>query len=77
MRHLLIIFLAIACSPYHKPKTDYSLPTELVDCKVFVISDGMKDLYVVRCPNSNTTTSWNRSCGNKCTTTEYLTVVNK
>ena len=58
MKYLLIIFFAIACSPYHKPKTGYSVPPELQDCKIFVISDGIQDLYVVKCPNSNTTTEY-------------------
>ena len=77
MRYLLLIFLAIACAPSHERKTDYSLPAELSDCKIFYISDGSKGLYVVRCPNSYTSTTWTRSCGNKCTTTEHVTIVEK
>jgi hypothetical protein len=77
MIYILIIFLAISCSPYHKPKTEYSLPSELKDCKIFEISDGSKTLYVVKCPNATTTTSWTRTCGKNCTTTEHLTLVHK
>jgi hypothetical protein len=74
MKYLLIIFLTIACSPYHKPKKEYSLPPELSDCKIFLISDGIQDLYVVKCPNADTTTSRRRSCGKKCITTDHVTV---
>jgi hypothetical protein len=74
MKYLLIIFLATACSPYHKPQTEYSLPPELANCKIFLISDGTKDLYIVKCPNADTTTSWTRNCGKNCITTEHVTV---
>jgi hypothetical protein len=74
MKYLPIIFLAIACSPYHKPRVGYSVPPELSDCKIFTISDGWKELYVVKCPNADTTTSWTRSCGKNCTTTEHVGV---
>jgi hypothetical protein len=80
MRYLPIIFLAIACSPQHKELPEYSLPSELKDCKVFSIRDGglgAKELYVVKCPNATTTTSWTRTCGKNCTTTEHLTLVHK
>jgi|688.fasta_scaffold949377_2 hypothetical protein len=70
----LIIFLMVSCSPHHTPQTKYSLPSELKDCKIFLISDGVKELYVVKCPNADTTTSWTRSCGKNCTTTEHAMV---
>jgi hypothetical protein len=78
MRYLPILFLALACSPKHEEMPDYSLPPELKDCKVFMISDGgpnRKELYVVKCPNAVTTTSWTAECGDSCTTTEHLTLV--
>jgi hypothetical protein len=77
MKYVLLIFLNIACSPSYEHKPNYAFPPELEDCKVFTISDGSKLLYVVRCPNSEVTTSWNRSCGNKCATTEHLQTVMK
>jgi hypothetical protein len=75
MKYLFIFFLAISCSPYNRTKTKYSLPLELEDCRIFLISDGAKDLYVVKCPNADTTTSWTRSCGKNCETTEHVTLV--
>jgi hypothetical protein len=77
MKYLFLIFFIIACSPYHKTKPDYSLPDDLKDCKVFLISDGSKELYVMKCPNASTTTSWTYSCGKNCIKTEYATVVYK
>jgi hypothetical protein len=77
MKYLLLIFLSMACSASHERKTDYSLPPELADCKIFYISDGSKGLYVVKCPNSDVTTSWTHSCGKNCTKTEYLQVVTR
>lgn len=77
MKYILLIFLSIACSPSYKHMPDFALPPELQECKVFNISDGNKDLYVVRCPNSEVTTSWTRSCGKGCIRTEHVTVVSK
>lgn len=77
MKYLLLIFLGMACSPYYKPRPDYKMPPELKDCKVFLIGDGNKDLFVVKCPNGDTTTAWVRNCGKNCTTTEHVTLVHK
>lgn len=74
MKYLLIIFLVISCSPYNRTKTKYSLPPELADCKIFVISDGNQELYVVKCPNADTTTSRRRSCGKNCWTKDHVKV---
>lgn len=76
MKYFVFLFI-ISCSPYYKSMNDYKLPPELEDCKVFIINDGSKDLFVVKCPNNQTTTSWTRSCGKNCTTTEHLTTVYK
>lgn len=75
MKYLILFLLTIACAPNHKEKKDYSLPAELADCKVFWISDGWKDLYVLRCPNSSTTTSWSESCGKNCYTQKNVQVI--
>lgn len=79
MKYIPLLFLALACAgPKHEELPDYSLPPELKDCKVFVIRDGglnSKELYVVRCPNTMTTTSWTRHCGKSCSTTEHVTLV--
>lgn len=75
MRYLPLLFLAIACSKGYKPQPDYPMPPEMNGCKVYTITDGSKELYVVHCPNAMTTTSWTRSCGKNCTTTEHVTLV--
>ena len=47
-----------ACAPNSEDKSAKfsSMPEGLKDCKVYFISDGIKSLYVVRCPNSQVTT---------------------
>jgi hypothetical protein len=78
MRYIPILFLALACSLKHEEIPDYSLPSEFKDCKVLMIINGglsNKALYVVKCPNATTTTSWTRTCGRNCTTTEHVTLV--
>ena len=77
MKYLPILFLAIACSKGYKPQPDYPMPPEMKGCKVFTITDGSKELFVVHCPNANTSVSWERTCGKNCTTTEHLTLVHK
>lgn len=75
MRYILLLFLSLACAPSHKVEEDYSLPPELIDCKVYTISDGWKELYVVKCPNEQPTTNWDRSCGKNCKTTEHVRII--
>tara|TARA_B100000073_G_C23723299_1_gene568386 strand:- start:1881 stop:2111 length:231 start_codon:yes stop_codon:yes gene_type:complete len=55
---LTVLFLS-ACTPSHKNKTQsFSLPPELADCKVFMLSNDIgSSIYVTRCPNSTTNTS--------------------
>lgn len=78
MKFLFLVLLVISCSPSHQAITDYSLPEELKDCKVYIISDGRKELYVVDCPNKqNVTTSFTSSCGKNCTTTEATTLIRR
>jgi hypothetical protein len=71
----LILLLVAACAPSHEPKTEFSLPPELQDCKIFIVSDGWKAIYITRCPNSSTSTSWIHSCGKRCTTMETSNVI--
>lgn len=68
--------LLVGCDSYSKPlDSNYTLPSELSDCKIVkLIGSGIStDLYVVRCPNSSTTTRYH--CGKNCersvTTVEY------
>jgi hypothetical protein len=57
---LLTLTLATlaACTPESKEITSsFVLPEGLKDCKAYVLKDGnIKILYVVRCPNSQTST---------------------
>lgn len=69
MKYLLITLLAITligCGTKEQT-TNYYLPSDLSDCKVYYVSGkGVnRNLYVVRCPNSTTSTT--HSCGKNCT----------
>jgi len=75
MRYLFPLILLAACSPYHKEKKEYSLPPELKDCKVFIVSDGFKELYVMRCANEQPAVSWDVSCGENCFTTVHSQIL--
>lgn len=68
--------LLFGCDSYSKSlDSDYTLPSELSDCKIVkLVGSGIStDLYVVRCPNSSTTARYH--CGKNCersvTTVEY------
>ena len=78
MKYLLLIFL-VACSPspYSKHKQGYSMPPEMEGCKVYNISDGSEDLFVVLCPNATTSTSWSENCGKNCYKTTHVNLVHK
>jgi len=58
---LLAVALVLAgCGP-RAPlnKTDeYILPEHLKDCSITLINSGMRELYVVRCPNSTVSTKY-------------------
>lgn len=68
-KYLIMLILLVGCTPSHKQKTDFSLPQELKDCKVFYISDGWQGVTVVRCPKFETTsTKYTVPCGkSRCT----------
>lgn len=55
---LLALGLGACGEPYYKPLNQVALPPELLDCKVFQISDGIRNINVVRCPNSDTSTMY-------------------
>lgn len=57
--------------------SEYKLPPELNDCNFYYVRGGgsSKDLYVVRCPNSSTSTTWNEQQG-KTTTSETVSTIN-
>ena len=77
MKTIALLLLLVSCGSSYQEKTGYSMPPELQGCKVFSISDGgmtSPNLYVVKCPNQQTTTSFMRSCGKSCTKREYVQV---
>ena len=64
MLKLLIPALAVllvGCNPsYENKDASYRLPPEMQDCKIYKINGDAisRDVIVVRCPNSQTTTSY-------------------
>lgn len=63
MKRVLLIascLLIAACNPHSEDATvDFPvMPKELSDCKIYWISGKYRALYVVRCPNSTTSTTY-------------------
>lgn len=74
---LLILTILAGCSASSSNNTShYQMPPEMKDCKVFRLEgDGLsKTLYVVKCPNSNTSTSWIERSGKNNHTTYSVSV---
>lgn len=75
MKKGLLLFLAVimlsGCEPESKDiGGNYTMPEGLEDCHVYRLDPGLgKILYVVRCPNSQTTTSYTE---NKNTTSNSV-----
>lgn len=60
MKHLIIIaaLLIAGCTPETKEiSANYVLPKGLEDCQIYEMSAPTARLYVVRCPNSTTSTT--------------------
>lgn len=79
MKYLaLFLLVLVSCDTSPKNLTgEYELPPELKDCKVLRISGNWEQqLFVVRCPNSLTATTWTetRSCGKNCMNTDNYSV---
>lgn len=69
----VLAMMLTGCDFSSKEKTSsYTLPAGLEDCHIYrVTPDGMgKTLYVVRCPNSNTSTTYS-SGKNDSTSVSY------
>lgn len=73
----LIFLLTLSLSACEKTTRQingsYLLTEGLEDCKIYELSGGSGTLYVVRCPNSQTSTTWNRQQGKS--NKNYTTVV--
>ncbi|SOK58886.1 Phage protein [Yersinia phage fHe-Yen9-03] len=64
---LLISFILSGCDGKSENRTEkYDLPTELKDCQIYKLTSNStsKTLYVVRCPNSSTQTTFNSGKNN-------------
>lgn len=60
---LMALVALMACSPGYEQKHYPILPAELQDCKFYSVSDGGSAIKVVRCPNSQTSTTWTQQAG--------------
>ncbi len=77
---VVVIVLLTGCQPSAGTSQGhdgmmYQIP-ELAGCKTFKVSDGYKDLWIVRCPSMETTSVHeSHSCGKNCTSTTDTVVV--
>ena len=81
MKKSLIILALLLCGcskSTDEIDSKYVLPSGLEDCKIYKLHPGglAQALYVVRCPDSNTSTNWSESNG-KSTTYHNVNVVSK
>lgn len=77
MKALFVILTAVAltaCSPSYEEKHYPVLPAELKDCKFYEVSNGGSTIKVVRCPNSQTSTTWMQSNGKSSTTRSAVVI---
>ena len=59
---LLALVVLMGCGKQtSEVSSNYNLPEELKDCKIYHIDYGLSGLYVVRCPMSYTTVTYR--CG--------------
>lgn len=68
-----VLFLT-GCNPSYENKDgSYRLPPEMQDCKVYKLNGDAtnRDIVVVRCPNSQTTTSYNYGKNSQSHTTVF------
>ena len=68
MKKSLIILALLLCGCSKKTEqidSKYMLPSGLEDCKIYRLDpEGLtRSLYVVRCPNSGTSTNWSERIG--------------
>lgn len=76
MTKLFIILSAVmlvACSPSSNEMHFPVLPEGLKDCRFYKVSDGSTEIKVVRCPNSQTTTT--HQVGAKSHTSRSVVVI--
>lgn len=57
MKYLLLLcLLLVGCTTAQETTSSWDIPKGLKDCKVYTVSSTLNTLYVMRCPNSQTTT---------------------
>lgn len=66
---LLAVGIAACGDAGYKPLNGFVLPQELSDCKIFLISDGNREINVVRCPHSDTALAYKQGKQTRYATT--------
>ena len=67
----LVVVCLVGCEKSTKEISGaFNMPEELKDCKMYGLSNGVKNVIIVRCPQSLTSTTYN--CGK--TTCSSMTV---
>lgn len=76
---LVMVMILFGCDNSPKEFTNkYELPDELSDCTIHQIygtDTSARKLTVVRCPNSQTSTTKKESCGKNCTRSKTTVVI--
>jgi len=69
----LVVVCLVGCEKSTKEISGtFNMPEELKDCKMYSLSDGVSSVYVVRCPQSSISTTYN--CGKTTCSTMYVEV---
>lgn len=79
MKYLALLFF-ISCSASYTEQKDYKMPPELEGCRVFKLENSGASptiLYVVKCPNQQSSVSWGENCGKNCSSRKHVQVVHK
>lgn len=78
MKILFVLLFLVSCGDKNTVErtSDYVLPAGLADCRIYKMSDDYgNSMKVVRCPKSDTTTSYSETCGKNCNKTVSNSVV--
>lgn len=63
-----------ACAPSYEEKHYPVLPEELKDCKFYEVSNGGSSIKIVRCPNSQVSTTWTQNAGKTSVTRSAVVI---
>ena len=77
MKSIILVLVAVAltaCAPGYEEKHYPVLPDELRDCKFYEVSNGSSSIKIVRCPNSQVSTTWTQQQGKSSVTRSAVVI---